>query len=204
MKCRARVSPHRRFLARCIATCALALPLPAAFVFAAPAGPGVAPSTVAAQGASAPAALSEFDATSLAGKRVGVDALLGQPTVLIVTPSRDAAESTRAWAQALRGRLAPAQVRIRDLIAIDLPFFMSRDDALARAKEKIPARYHDMTWLSTDTTIERAFGIPRDAGEATVLVLGPRGQVHARASGMPTDAATDRIVDAAQTLASSR
>lgn len=169
---------HRRLV-----TCVLALLLPAANASVGSSGisRNGAVSTVAAQGAAVPAPLSGFDATSLTGTRVGIEALLGQPTVLIVTPGRDAAESTRAWAQALRGRLKPAQVRVRDLIAIDLPFFLSRDDALSRAREKIPAHYHDMTWLSTDTTIEQAFEIPREAGEASVLVLGPRGEVRASA-----------------------
>ncbi|WP_189453646.1 hypothetical protein [Cognatilysobacter bugurensis] len=189
------------------AACALALA--GLTAFAAPAfsagsrAPVVATGQAGASGASIPPSLAKFDAASLTGQRVDASALVGQPTVLIVTPTRDAAESTRAWAEALRGRLSTKQVRVRDLIAIDLPFFMSRDDALSRARDKIPAKYHDMTWLSVDTTVESAFNIPRDAGQATVLVLDSQGDVRARASGNPSQAEVQKIVNTAQSLTSS-
>lgn len=150
----------------------------------------------------APGVLSKFDATSLTGEKVTEDKLLGQPTVLIVTPSRDAAEETRKWAQALMGRIDPGKVRVRDVIALDLPFFMSESDALGRARDKIPQRYHDMTWLSNEPTIERAFDIPRSSGEAFVLVLGADGQVRARVTGAPTGSRVDEIVSAVQALRS--
>ncbi len=71
--------------------------------------------------------------------------LLGKPTILIVAPSTDAAAQTRAWAKALRSRINPAKVQVRDVIALYLPYFMDGSDALGRAKKKIPQRYHDKT-----------------------------------------------------------
>src|SRR3982751_285375 len=75
-----------------------------------------------------------FEATSLAGQTVTASQLLGQPAVLIVTPSKAAAADTRKWADALRENLDERSIRIRDILAIDLPFFISESDALARAQ----------------------------------------------------------------------
>ncbi|MFC0677797.1 hypothetical protein ACFFGH_08095 [Lysobacter korlensis] len=146
------------------------------------------------------AELSSFDATVLTGEKVTEAQLLGQPMVLIVTPSRDAAEQTRQWANALMGRIDPEQIKVRDVIAVDLPFFMSESDALGRAKEKIPQRFHDMTWLTAESTIERAFNVPDSSEQAFVFVLGSNGEVMARVSGSPTSSRVSEIVSTAQKL----
>lgn len=147
-----------------------------------------------------PAALSNFDATALSGGKVTERQLLGQPSVLIVTPSRDAAAQTREWAQALMGRIDPDQVRVRDVIAVDLPFFMSESDALGRAREKIPQRFHAMTWLTAESTIERAFDVPDSSNQAFVFVLGPDGNVKARVSGAPTPSRVSEIVTTVESM----
>ncbi len=157
---------------------------------------------VAALAALAPAAgaapadgspIPAFEATSLKGAKVTQRQLLGQPTVLIVTPSKGAAADTRMWAKALRESLDPKAIRVRDVLAIDLPFFMSEADAIGRAKEKIPARYHDQTWLLGEPTLEKAFGIPTDSRKAFVFVLDAQGKVLARVSGEPTKQRVDEI-----------
>lgn len=140
--------------------------------------------------------IPQFHATSLTGHRVTQKQLLGQPTILIVTPSTDAAAQTRAWAKALRSRIDPAKVRVRDVIAVDLPFFISVSDAVGRAKKKIPQRYHDQTWLSGQEVLENALGIPPDSHKAFVLSLDAQGQVIQRFSGAPTDAEVGKIVSA--------
>lgn len=96
-------------------------------------------SSVFAQTAGSP--IPSFTATALSGQKVTAAKLIGQPTVLIVTPSKDAAEGTRLWAKALRKNIDQKAIRVRDVLAIDLPFFMSEGDAIGRAKKKIPARY---------------------------------------------------------------
>lgn len=77
--------------------------------------------------------IPNFMATALSGKKVTSDAMIGQPTILIVTPSRGAAGDTRKRAKALRQNINPSAIRIRDVLAIDLPFFMSASDAIGRA-----------------------------------------------------------------------
>jgi hypothetical protein len=131
--------------------------------------------------------LPSFEATALTGQSVSAQQLLGQPSVLIVTPSRDAAPDTRAWAEALRKNLDAQSIRIRDVLAIDLPFFMSESDAIGRAKEKIPARYHDQTWLLGEQNLEKALDIPSGSGSAYVFVLDAQGHVVTRVEGRPTD-----------------
>ena len=147
----------------------------------------------AAGAAPAGSPIPAFDATALSGKKVTQAGLLGQPTVLIVTPSKGAAGDTRKWAQALRDTIDTKSIRVRDVLAIDLPFFMSESDALGRAKEKIPKRYHDQTWLSGEQKLESALGIPPDSASAYVFVLDSQGKVVARVHGAPTRQRIDEI-----------
>jgi hypothetical protein len=129
--------------------------------------------------------IPDFTATVLTGEKVSAAQLIGQPTILIVTPSKDAAKHTRMWAEALRLNIDQSAVRIRDVLAIDLPFFMSEEDAIGRAKEKIPARYHDQTWILSESSLESALQIPRDSASAFVFVLDTQGKVIARVEGAP-------------------
>ena len=116
-----------------------------------------------ARGQPSTATIPSFKATSLTGESITSEKLIGQPTILIVTPSKDAASDTRKWANALRRNIDQKAYRIRDVLAIDLPFFMSEADAIGRAKAKIPKRYHDQTWILAEPQLERALGIPTDA-----------------------------------------
>ncbi len=139
-----------------------------------------------------------FEATSLTGKTVSSQQLIGQPTVLIVTPSKDAAADTRMWANALRKNLDHKAIRIRDVIAVDLPFFMGERDAIGRAKDKIPARYYDQTWLTSGTKLETALGIPTGSDSAFVFVLDSQGKILARVQGEPTEQRIGEIQSAVQ------
>lgn len=134
-----------------------------------------------------------FTATVLTGEKVSAAQLIGQPTILIVTPSKDAAKDTRLWAAALRKNVDQSAVRIRDVLAIDLPFFMSEEDAIGRAKEKIPARYQDQTWILNESILESALNIPRDSASAFVFVLDAQGKVIARVEGEPNDATLSEV-----------
>lgn len=134
-----------------------------------------------------------FTATALTGEKVSSAQLIGQPTILIVTPSKDAAKDTRMWVEALRKNIDQNAIRIRDVMAIDLPFFMSEEDAIGRAKEKIPARYYDQAWLLNETDLEKAMNIPRDSAKAFVFVLDTQGKVIARVEGEPGDAKISEV-----------
>ena len=153
--------------------------------------------------APAPSCASEnipsFSATALTGRTMTSADLLGKPTVLILTPSKQAAADTRRWAQALRGELAD-DVRVRDVLAIDLPFFMSESDAIGRAKEKIPSRYHDQTWLMSSQTLESALGVPTSSPNAFVFVVDAQGRVTLRISGDPSTANVGKIQAALKAL----
>lgn len=134
-----------------------------------------------------------FTATALTGEKVSSTKLIGQPTILIVTPTKDAAKDTRLWVEALRKNIDPSAVRIRDVLAIDLPFFMGEEDAIGRAKEKIPARYYDQTWILTESNLESALSIPRDSAKAFVFVLDAQGKIIARVEGEPTNAKVNEV-----------
>ncbi len=140
--------------------------------------------------------VTNFEATSLTGEHVTQQQLFGQPTVLIVTPSKAAAKQTREWAKSLRSRFDTKHIKVRDVIAINLPFFISESYAVGRAKQKIPKRYYDQTWLSGDQVLENALHIPTESKKAFVLVLDSQGRVLARVSGPPTDANIQKIMAA--------
>jgi peroxiredoxin len=151
----------------------------------------LAPFGVWAQLSNSP--IPDFTATALTGEKVSAAQLIGQPTILIVTPSKDAAKHTRMWAEALRKNVDQSAVRIRDVLALDLPFFMSEEDAIGRAKEKIPARYQDQTWILSESSLESALNIPRDSAKAFVFVLDAQGKVIARVKGAPNEAKLSEV-----------
>lgn len=140
--------------------------------------------------------IPDFTATALTGKKVSVAQSIGQPTILIVTPSKVAAKNTRLWAEALRKNVHQSGVRIRDVLAIDLPFFMSEENAIGRAREKIPARYYDQTWILSELNLESALSIPRDSAKAFVFVLDAQGKVIARVEGESNDAKLSEVEEA--------
>jgi hypothetical protein len=132
-----------------------------------------------------------FTATTLSGETVDSDKLIGQPTLLILTPSRNAAESTREWANALRSKIDQSKYRIRDVLAVNLPFFMSEEDVIGRAKEKIPQRYYDQTWILNSQVMENALRVPADSDEAVICVLDKNGVLVSQVHGKVT---TERMM----------
>ena len=141
-----------------------------------------------------------FTATALSGEKVHSDKLLGQPTLLILTPSRNAAESTREWVNELRSKIDLSKYLVRDVLAVDLPFFMSEEDAIGLAKEKVPQRYHDQTWILDAQVIEGALGVPSDSDEAVIVVLDKNGNLVSQVHGNVTTARMSQITAALQTL----
>lgn len=143
-----------------------------------------------------------FTATMLSGDKVDSDKLLGQPTLLILTPSRDAAESTREWANTLRSKIDQSKYRIRDVLAVDLPFFMSEEDAIGVAKKKVPQRYHDQTWILNSQVMEAALEVPSDSDEAVIIVLDKNGHLISQVHGKVTTLRMSEITNALQSLSS--
>ena len=154
----------------------------------------------ASVGAAPGSPIPSFEATALTGEKVTDAKLIGQPTILIVTPSKAAAGDTRKWANALRENLDQKAIRIRDVLAVDVPFFMSESDVIGRAKEKIPARYYDQTWIFAKTKLETALDIPTDSASAFVMVLDSQGQIIVRVSGAPTEQRIGQVKSAVQNL----
>ncbi|WP_392384325.1 hypothetical protein [Marinomonas primoryensis] len=142
-----------------------------------------------------------FIATTLSGDKVDSNKLIGQPTLLILTPSRNAAKSTREWVNTLRSEIDHSKYRIRDVLAVNLPFFMSEEDAIDRAKEKVPQRYHDQTWILNSQIMEDALGVPSDSEEAVIVVLDKNGNLVSQVHGSVTEARMNEIIDALQSLA---
>lgn len=141
-----------------------------------------------------------FTATTLSGEKVDSDKLIGQPTLLILTPSGNAAESTREWVKTLRSKIDQSEYRVRDVLAVNLPFFMSEEDAIGKAKEKVPKRYHDQTWILNSQIMEDALGVPSDSEEAVIVVLDKKGNLVSQVHGEVTTERMSQIFRALQTL----
>ena len=141
-----------------------------------------------------------FMATTLSGEKVDSNKLIGQPTLLILTPSRDAAESTREWVKTLRPLIDERHYRVRDVLAVDLPFFMQEEDAIGLAKENIPKGYHDQTWILDSQAMEIALGVPADSEIAVIVVLDMNGNLISQVHGIVTPERVAVIINALQTL----
>jgi hypothetical protein len=141
-----------------------------------------------------------FTATTLSGEKVDSDKLIGQPTLLILTPSGNAAGSTREWVKTLRSKIDQSKYRVRDVLAVDLPFFMSEEDAIGKAKERVPKRYHDQTWILNSQIMEATLGVPSDSDEAVIVVLDKNGNLVSQVHGKVTTARMSQICVALQTL----
>lgn len=160
------------------------------------------PAWTRAAGAPFPA----FRGSSLTGAPVSTADLAGRRAILIVTPSRKAARDTLLWAQALAKRIDQRAVPVRGILAIDRPFFMSRDAMLARARKTIPGPYHGRTWIADDAGVKRSLNIPAGTEHAYVFVLDASGNIVRRIEGRPGQAslaAVEQSLGAARTPDSS-
>jgi predicted transcriptional regulator len=104
--------------------------------------------------------------------------------------------------KALRSKIDQSKYRVRDVLAVDLPFFMSEEDAIERTKEKVPKRYHDQTWILNSQIMEDALGVPSDSEEAVIVVQDTNGNLVSQVHGTVTTARMNDIIDALQGLAS--
>lgn len=96
-------------------------------------------------------------------RKVASAKLIGQPTILIVTPSKDAAEDTRMWAKALRKNIDQNKVRIRDVLAIDLPFSSVRVMQLAVLRQRSRLATTTKLGCSQRRTWRRRWAFPSTA-----------------------------------------
>jgi hypothetical protein len=146
-----------------------------------------APLLTFAGGADTEVPWESFTATSLTYEKVDSSVLLGQPTLLIITPSKAAADSTKAWTNALEKAMEGKKLRIRAVLTIDLPFFMSEADAIGSAREVVPERYYDQTWILDSQIMEEALDISTESKLAVILILDASGTIIARVHGQLTD-----------------
>lgn len=143
---------------------------------------------VTSMAASAPAlgeTFPPFQGMSLTGVPISKADLTGKQAILIVTPSQKAVRETQLWAQVLDAHIDQRTVLIRDILAIELPFYMSHEALVKRVKEKIPVQYHHQTWIPDNTHVKHALHIPTRAANTYVFVLDADGNVVRRIKGPP-------------------
>ncbi len=141
-----------------------------------------------------------FTATSLTGESVDSALLTGQPTLLLISPSREAAAATRKWGEHLRANLKLSKLMVRNIICLELPFFLSASDVIGKAKEKVPKQYHDQTWLVDGTELENALNVPTGSDQAFVFLLGSNGEIVEHVGGDFSDQKVEQIETAVDKL----
>ncbi len=80
-----------------------------------------------------------------------------------------------------------------DILAIQLPFFISENTAIEEAKKKIPKQYWSRTWFVSGSNLEQGLGIAAESEKVRVIVLSAASEIIAKVSGPPTDDKVDKI-----------
>lgn len=143
---------------------------------------------------SAPRTIPEFSAKALSGPNRTREDLLGRPTFLIVNPSEQAGDKSKAWAESIR-RDFGSDVRQKTIIAVDVPFFVTEYMALGQAKRSVPERYWERTWLMKNTDFEESLGIPSKSPDPRVFVLDANGKIVAQVEGKVSPEKMGRLED---------
>jgi hypothetical protein len=146
---------------------------------------------VAEIGASVP----RFKATALSGERKTERDLLGEQTVLVLTPTRRAAKECKAWGETLE-RALPSRIGLWALLALDRPFFVSENYALRKAQEKVPQLRWEQTWLLTHGNVEKHLGVPSKADEPYIFAINSDGRIVAESQGTVTPEKIEHIARA--------
>ncbi|QRK05905.1 hypothetical protein JQX13_38075 [Archangium violaceum] len=133
-----------------------------------------------------------FVGTDLTGTQRRSSELTGQPAVVIAATSRAASGEAQAWANEIVQRQG-GDVPLVTLIAIDLPFFIPDDVALGMARDRIPHRYWDQTWLGGEGDIQRALQLEPGSDTPYVFTLDSRGRITDAIHGRVGDPAASRI-----------
>jgi hypothetical protein len=132
---------------------------------------------------------------ALSGERRTEQDILGQQTVLVITPTRGAARECKAWGETLERQL-PTHIALWALLAIDKPFFVPEKYVLRKAQEKVPPSLWERTWLLTHGNVEKHLGVPSNADEPYVFAFDSDGRIVARAKGCVTAGKIDDIARA--------
>lgn len=132
----------------------------------------------------APTKVPSFEARALTDRTVTQTDLTGSPSVLIVTPTSEAGDQSRAWASTIRSEFGE-KIKQRTIIAVELPFLVTQHMAMNRARGQVDQKYWERTWLLTDSPFKEQLNIPAKSEDAFVLALDKEGKVLARVQGAP-------------------
>ncbi len=144
-----------------------------------------------AASASGPLFLS-LSGQSLSGRPISRKDLLGQPTLVVLTPSRKDRKLSGRWFKILSETFS-SNVRIRDIVLIDPPFFMSEQEFVARARKAVPRKHWDETWLVPDVRQGENNDLSEQSEKTYVYVLDSEGDVIARVGGEPSEEKIEKI-----------
>lgn len=119
-----------------------------------------------------------FIARDVAGQKQSTATFRGAPTLVLAITDRGAGDAMRAWFEGAQKR-APT-VRLKGLISIEVPSFISDDFVRARARESIPKSRWQDNLLDTHLGIAQVLSLP-ESDVPWAFVLDAQGRVVAAA-----------------------
>ncbi|MBI2395592.1 MAG: hypothetical protein HYV09_38860 [Deltaproteobacteria bacterium] len=158
----------------------------------------LAATTAAAAAPKPPEPFPLFIARDVTGQRQSTATWRGAPTLVVAITDRRASDAMRAWFQDAEKR-APA-VRLKGLISIRVPFFISDSYARARARESIPMKHWHDNLLDVHLGIAKVLSVS-ESDVPWAFALDAQGRVVAVAHATvdaPEARAVLRFLDASK------
>ena len=132
-----------------------------------------------------------FTSTDLHGREVTTREWLRGRSLLVVTTDREGSERSRAWLEAAVQRAPPA-LRLRSIVSLHLPFFVSVGMARGQARMQVPRAAWGDTLLDVRGQSAQALRLTTSR-EPYVFVIDADGRVVASVHG-PVDAPRSRSI----------
>jgi hypothetical protein len=123
---------------------------------------------------------------NLRGEAISREALLGSPSVIVITPDLEAAASSRKWMEMLTGELNVSNVQVRQALFLYTEHYASEREMMRQAKRSFPSQQWARTWIVFDLDL---FGVVDESDlsdESMVLVLDSSGRIITQVTGPPT------------------
>lgn len=132
-----------------------------------------------------------FTATDLHGRQVSTREWLRGRSLVVVTTDREGSDLSRAWMEAAVQRALP-ELRLRAIVSLHLPFFVSAAMARGQARKQVPQAAWGDTLLDIRGQSAKRLRLPTSR-EPYVFVIDAEGRVVASAHG-PVDDPRSRTI----------
>jgi hypothetical protein len=129
-----------------------------------------------------------FTARDVTGVTQSTASFRGATTIVVAITARGGGDAMRAWFEGAAKR-APS-VRLKGIISVGVPFFISEDYARAQARMQIPKAYWHDNLFDAHHVMAKILGLP-ESDTPFAFVLDAKGvvvaQAHAKAGASAAD-----------------